>query len=250
MTPLAKPRLGLIGFGAFGRLTARHLSPWFDIHAHDPAATDADGHATLTDLAAAAACPTIILAVPVEALAATLTEIRPHLRPDALVIDVGSVKVKPARLMAELLPPGVRIVGTHPLFGPQSGKAGIAGLRIAVCAVRDAPDARRDARRVAAFCRRALALKVFQVSPEDHDREAATVQGLTHLIARLLLAMEPLPTRMTTTSFDRLMQAVDMVRHDSPAVFRAIERDNPFAAEIRNRFFALADAARGELDGE
>ncbi|PZN95985.1 MAG: prephenate dehydrogenase/arogenate dehydrogenase family protein, partial [Alphaproteobacteria bacterium] len=145
-----KEKLGLIGFGAFGRLTARHLSPWFDIHAHDPAATDSDGHATLTDLATAAACPTIILAVPVEALAATLTEIRPHLRPDALVIDVGSVKVKPARLMAELLPPGVRIVGTHPLFGPQSGKAGIAGLRLAACEVRG----KRDARRVAAFCRR------------------------------------------------------------------------------------------------
>ncbi len=245
MTPLAKPRLGLIGFGAFGRLTARHLSPWFDIHAHDPAATDGDDHATLTDLATAAACPTVILAVPVEALKATLIAVRPHLRPDALVIDVGSVKVKPARLMEELLPPGVRIVGTHPLFGPQSGKHGIAGLRLAVCEVRGA----RDARRVAAFCRRALALKVFQVSPEDHDREAATVQGLTHLIARLLLAMEPLPTRMTTASFDRLMQAVDMVRHDSPAVFRAIERDNPFAAEVRNRFLALAEAARQDLDG-
>jgi prephenate dehydrogenase len=245
VTPLAKPRLGLIGFGAFGRLTARHLSPWFDIHAHDPAATDGDDHATLTDLATAAACPTVILAVPVEALKATLIAVRPHLRPDALVIDVGSVKVKPARLMEELLPPGVRIVGTHPLFGPQSGKHGIAGLRLAVCEVRGA----RDARRVAAFCRRALALKVFQVSPEDHDREAATVQGLTHLIARLLLAMEPLPTRMTTASFDRLMQAVDMVRHDSPAVFRAIERDNPFAAEVRNRFLALAEAARQDLDG-
>ncbi len=241
-----KEKLGLIGFGAFGRLTARHLSPWFDILAHDPAASGGDDHATLTDLNAAAACPTVILAVPVEALEATLIAIRPHLRPDALVIDVGSVKVKPARLMEDLLPPGVRIVGTHPLFGPQSGKAGIAGLRLAVCEVRG----KRDARRVAAFCRRALALKVFQVSPEDHDREAATVQGLTHLIARLLLAMEPLPTRMTTASFDRLMQAVDMVRHDSPAVFRAIERDNPFAAEVRNRFFALADAARGDLDAE
>ncbi len=239
-----KEKLGLIGFGAFGRLTARHLSPWFDIYAHDPAASGGDGHATLTDLAAAAACPTVILAVPVEALEATLIAIRPHLHSDAQVIDVGSVKVKPARLMAELLPHGVRIVGTHPLFGPQSGKAGIAGLRLAVCEVRG----KREARRVAAFCRRALALKVFQVSPEDHDREAAVVQGLTHLIARLLLAMEPLPTRMTTASFDRLMQAVDMVRHDSPAVFRAIERDNPFAAEVRNRFFALADAARGDLD--
>lgn len=239
-----KAALGLIGFGAFGRLTARHLSAWFDILAHDPAATDGEGVATLTDLATAAACPTVILAVPVEALAATLDAIRPHLAADALVVDVGSVKVKPARLMAEGLPEGVRIVGTHPLFGPQSARDGVAGLRIAVCEIR----ATRDARRVAAFCRRALRLKVFQVSPEDHDREAATVQGLTHLIARVLLAMEPLPTRMSTASFERLMQAVDMVRHDSPAVFRAIERDNPFAAEVRERFFALAEAARGELD--
>ncbi len=243
---VAKEKLGLIGFGAFGRLTARHLSPWFDILAHDPAATPGvgggEGVATLTDLTTAAACPTVVLAVPVEALEATLIAIRPHLAPGALVIDVGSVKVKPAQAMDALLPPGVRIVGTHPL-GPQSGKDGIAGLRIAICEVRGG----KDARRVAAFCRRALGLKVFQVSPEDHDREAATVQGLTHLIARVLMAMEPLPTRMTTASFDRLMQAVDMVRHDSPAVFRAIERDNPFAAEVRERFFALAEGARGEL---
>lgn len=236
-----REELGLIGFGAFGRLTARHLSVWFDILAHDPAASDGEGLASLTDLATAAACPTVVLAVPVEALETTLIAIGPHLAPDALVVDVGSVKVKPARAMDELLPPGLRIVGTHPLFGPQSGKDGIAGLRIAVSEVRGA----KDARRVAAFCRRALRLKVFQVSPEDHDREAATVQGLTHLIARVLMAMEPLPTRMTTASFDRLMQAVDMVRHDSPAVFLAIERDNPFAAEVRERFFALADAARG-----
>ena len=237
----AKPRLGLIGFGAFGRLTARHLSPWFDILAHDPGANDGARVATLTDLATAAACPTVILAVPVEALEATLIAIRPDLAPGALVIDVGSVKVKPAQAMDDLLPPGVRIVGTHPLFGPQSGKDGIAGLRIAVCEVRGLSDARR----VAAFCRLALGLKVFLVSPEDHDREAAVVQGLTHLIARVLMAMEPVPTRMTTASFDRLMQAVDMVRHDSPAVFRAIERDNPFAAEVRERFFDLADQARG-----
>ena len=238
----SRPQLGLIGFGAFGRLTARHLSAWFDILAYDPAAGDGQGLARLTTLEAAAACPVVVLAVPVGVLAETVAAIAPHLMPGALILDVGSVKVKPAQAMAELLPPGVRIVGTHPLFGPQSGKDGIAGLRIAICEVRGG----KDARRVAAFCRRALGLKVFSVSPEDHDREAATVQGLTHLIARVLMAMEPLPTRMTTASFDRLMQAVDMVRHDSPAVFRAIERDNPFAAEVRERFFALADEARGE----
>jgi len=238
-------RLGLIGFGAFGRLTARHLSERFEILAYDPVATDDLGLVQLTGLAEAAACPIVILAVPVEALEATVKAIAPHVAPNALIIDVGSVKVLPARLMAEGLPQGVRLVGTHPLFGPQSGKDGIAGLRIAVCPINDD----RAARRVAAFCRKILGLKVFAVSPEDHDREAAVVQGLTHLIARVLLAMEPLPSRMTTASFERIMQAVEMVRHDSPAVFRAIERDNPFAAGVRERFFALADEARAELDG-
>ena len=239
----ARPALGLIGFGAFGRLTARHLSDRFDILAHDPAATDGEGGARLTGLATAAACPVVILAVPVEAMADSIAAIGPHLTPGALVIDVGSVKVLPARLMDQGLPDHVQIVGAHPLFGPQSARDGVAGLRIAVCPVRDP----RPARRVAAFCRKALGLKVFLVTPEDHDREAAVVQGLTHLIARVLLDMEPLPTRMTTASFDRIMQAVEMVRHDSPAVFRAIERDNPFAADVRDRFFALADQARADL---
>jgi prephenate dehydrogenase len=199
--------LGLIGFGAFGRLIARHLSDRFEILACDPAAIDDMGVVSLTDLATAAACPIVILAVPVEAMQATVAAIAPHVLSDAVVIDVGSVKVLPARLMAEGLPRGVRIVGCHPLFGPQSGKDGIEGLRIAVCPINDDPTARR----VAAFCRAVLGLKVFLVSPEDHDREAAVVQGLTHLIARVLLAMEPLPTRMTTASFERIMQAVEMV---------------------------------------
>lgn len=237
-------RIGLIGYGAFGRLTARHLAPWFEVLAFDPAASQDDGPARRVDLAAAAACPTVILAVPVEALSKTLDAVAPHLMPGAVVIDVGSVKVLPARLMADRLPTHVEAVGTHPLFGPQSARDGVAGLRIAVCPVRGD----RVARRVAAFCRHALKLKVFQVTAEDHDREAAVVQGLTHLISRVLVSMEPLPTRMTTASFERIMQAVEMVRYDSPAVFRAIERDNPYAAEVRQRFFALADQARADLD--
>jgi prephenate dehydrogenase len=241
-----RPALGLIGYGAFGRLTARHLAAWFDVLAHDPAATDAEDTARLTDLATAAACPVVVLAVPVEGLAGTLAAIGPHLQAGALVIDVGSVKVGPARLMADHLPAHVHAVGTHPLFGAQSARDGIAGLRIAVCPVRGD----RVARRVAAFCRHALKLKVFRVTPEDHDREAAMVQGLTHLISRVLLSMEPLPTRMTTVSFERIMQAVEMVRYDSPAVFRAIERENPFSAEVRNRFFDLAEQARADLDGK
>ena len=72
-------------------------------------------------------------------------------------------------------------------------------------------------------------------------------KSITHLIAKVLVAMEPLPTRMTTRSFDLLMEAVGIVRHDAPGVFQAIEQLNPYAADVRHRFFALAAQLDADL---
>jgi prephenate dehydrogenase len=169
--------------------------------------------------------------------------LRPHLAPGAIVIDVGSVKIEPMRIMLAELPAHVEIIGTHPLFGPQSAKDGVADHRIAWCAVRG-----RSAGRIAAFLRRVLKLHVIRTTPDAHDRQMAVVQGLTHLIAKVLVRMEPLPSRMTTKSFDLILQATDMVRHDAPTVYEAIERANPHAAGVRERFFALAEEVRASLE--
>ena len=59
--------------------------------------------------------------------------------------------------------------------------------------------------------------------------------------------MEPLPDQITTRSFDLLREAVEMVRHDAPEVFDAIERLNPYASDVRRRFFDLASALDAEL---
>ncbi|SFM43187.1 prephenate dehydrogenase [Methylobacterium pseudosasicola] len=240
-----RPTIGIIGFGAFGRLITQYLAPHAALRVYDPRSAEPDAQtygAVRTDLAAAARCPVVILAVPVSRLAEVVAAIAPHLRPGTLVVDVGSVKMEPVAIMRAGLPADVEILGTHPLFGPQSAADGIAGLKIAVC-----PVSGRRGRRAAAFLRKVLKLKVIVTTPEAHDREAAAVQGLTHLIARVLVAMEPLPTHMTTRSFSLLMQAVDMVRHDAPEVFEAIERSNPFAAEIRQRFFELAAQVEADL---
>jgi prephenate dehydrogenase len=242
----ARQSLGIIGFGAFGRLIAQHLQSHFRLYAYDPAPPPAaylgTHDVTMTTLAEVAACPIVVLAVPVSRLADTVAAIRSDLAPGSLVLDVGSVKVIPAEIMRQGLPDHVDIVATHPLFGPQSARDGIRGLKIAVCPIRGGRGPR-----VAAFLRRALALDVIVTTPEAHDREAATVQGLTHLIAKVLVQMEPLPTRMTTRSFDMLMEAVGMVRHDAPEVFQAIERTNPYSREVRRRFFDLASALDAEL---
>ncbi len=68
-----------------------------------------------------------------------------------------------------------------PLFGPQSANGGLSGLRFVVCPVRGG-----RYEQVAAFGR-LLGLKVTVTTPEEHDREMAYVQALTHLIGRSLV---------------------------------------------------------------
>ncbi|UES59601.1 prephenate dehydrogenase/arogenate dehydrogenase family protein (plasmid) [Roseibium aggregatum] len=227
--------LGLIGYGAFGRLIAEHLSSHVELLIHDPRY---DGS---VDLAEVVACRIVVVAVPVACMEETLRAIAPHLRPNTLVLDVGSVKVEPARLMLELLPPHVEILATHPLFGPQSARNGLQGLKIALCPLKG-----RSYKRVAAFLKVALGLDVFETTPDAHDRDAALSQGLTHLIAKVLVKMGPLPRMTTTRSFDLLNEAIEMVRHDPPELFDAIEGLNPYASGVRRRFFDLAS----ELDIE
>jgi prephenate dehydrogenase len=229
------PRIGLIGLGAFGRLIAAHLGARFPLLGYDPAPPAALKGVIAATLAETAACDVVILAVPVPALREVLRAIRPHLRPGALVLDVGSVKVLPAQIMREELPEHVDIVGTHPMFGPQSARGGVKGLKIVLCPIRG-----RWTRPLAGWLRQTFGLDAIIATPEQHDHDAAMVQGLTHLIAKVLVQMEPLPRAMTTVSFDLLMRAVEIVRYDAPEVFYAIERMNPYVPEVRRKFFGLA----------
>lgn len=238
--------LGLVGFGAFGKLVARELGAHFDIMVCDPTYVGAvlkDGRGfAMGELRDVAGCDIVVLAVPVARMAHLCRALGPMLRPDTLVVDVGSVKIAPMQAMATHLPDHIEFLGTHPLFGPQSACDGLAGRKIALCPTRGT-----RWRGVARFLRR-LGLDVIVTTPEAHDREAAMVQGLTHLIAKVLGDMGPLPEQMTTASFDLLRAAVGMVQDDPPTVLHAIESANPYAAAVRGAFFDRADRLRQQFE--
>ena len=239
--------LGIVGFGAFGQLAALHLGQHFEITAYDPSPSVATVAQQLgvrmASLHAVSQADVVLIAAPVSSFEQVVSEIAMSCKPGALIVDVGSVKVGPADIMRRRLPKHVDIVATHPLFGPQSATTGIEGLKIAICPILG----KRHAR-LAAFLRKALGLTVIMTTPEDHDQEAAVVQGLTHLIAKVLFGMGPLPTRMTTKSFDLLSEAISMVQHDAPEVFEAIEKANPYAETVRRQFFDLASSLSVELE--
>jgi len=229
--------LGLIGFGQFGRLAARILAPHFDVLVSDQddvtEAAQALGVKT-GSIEEAAARQIVVVAVPVRAMEQTLARISPLLHAGALVIDVGSVKVAPIRWMLELLPPNVDIVATHPLFGPQSAKDGLEGLRLVVCPVRG------DKHLKLVEFAEGLGLEVNLTTGEEHDQEMAYVQALTHLIGRSLATLKIPDEQLKTPSYQHLLELCRLIGDDSFELFTAIQTLNPYAAPVADAFVAQA----------
>ncbi|MFF0952226.1 prephenate dehydrogenase/arogenate dehydrogenase family protein [Rhizobium leguminosarum] len=229
-----KISIGLLGYGNFGKLLLRNLAEDFSVQVFDPDPNAfTNGSVEFSSFAQVAKSDVVIIATPVNRLSDVVSQLAPLLKKGALVMDVGSVKVLPAKIMAENLPSHVDIICTHPLFGPQSAVRGLSGLKIALFSLRGT--------RLAVVTRylRCLGLVPLLTTAESHDRDMAVAQGLTHLIAKGLSQLEPLPSVLTTRSFDLIKSAAEMVRDDSPKVFAAIQTQNPYAKAVRAKFLAI-----------
>lgn len=232
-----RPCIGLIGFGAFGRLAGACLASHVPTLVHDPAVPGSDieaAGASPASLEDAAACDVCIMAVPVQAIERVCLQIAPLVRPGTLIVDVASIKIGPTETMRRLLPPHNDILGTHPLFGPQTvAEVGLRGQAIALCPVRID---RKRLETVRAFLAGTLGLRVVETTPDEHDRQMALVQGITHLIGHAARAMNLPELPLTTLAYQRLLQMKHNVERDSTELFEAIQTLNPYAAEARRRF--------------
>lgn len=230
--------LGIIGFGDFGRLAAAHLGARFDtgaFDAHVPAdEIAANGTRPLT-FVQAAACDVVMIAVPVQDMERVIEALAPLVKPGATVLDIASVKVLPSQWLAKHLPETVHIVPTHPLFGPQSvARDGLAGRQLVICPLRG-----EQHLKVAALGEE-MGLRIQITTAEEHDREMAYVQALTHLVGRTLSAMNIPDEMLKTQSYQHLLDLCDLLKRDSFALFSAIQTLNPYADEITQEFVARA----------
>ncbi len=233
MTPLDLD-IGILGFGHFGQLLARELRPFAQLSAFDPQAEEHAMHAlgvSAVSLEQVCKKPFVVFCIPVQSLETMLREVAPMLKPGTLVLDVCSVKMLPMSWMTDILPPYVEFIGTHPLFGPQSGKNGIAGLNIVVCQGRS-----QQYNSLVLLLKNKLGLNVLERSAENHDKQMAYVQGLTHLIGRVVNEMDIPDVEQKTPAYQFMLDIKRNLGQDSWELFLAIEQLNPFAKAVRNDF--------------
>ncbi|MBW3538356.1 prephenate dehydrogenase/arogenate dehydrogenase family protein [Candidatus Parcubacteria bacterium] len=242
--------VGVIGFGTFGRFMCSYLKPFCNIGVYDqrPLAEEAGRFGVAFEpVERLAKRPVIIIAVPVQAQEDLLRQMAPVINPLALVVDVSSVKLKPVALMEKHLPATCQILATHPLFGPFSGKHGIAGLTVITWPVRVKPETYAKAK---AFLVQTLKLVVKERSPEEHDRQMAHVLALTLFIGRALSQMQIPDSELKTATYQHLIDLENIVRADTPELFRSIQAENPFADEVRQRFLRQLQQIESEMRGE
>lgn len=139
-----------------------------------------------TNIAAVKDADLVIVCIPVGASGAVAKEIGPHLKPGAIISDVGSVKGSVLRDMAPHLPAGVHFVPAHPVAGTEySGPdAGFAELFVNKWCILTPPENvdKSAVERLAAFWR-ALGANVETMTAEHHDLVLAVTSHLPHLIA-------------------------------------------------------------------
>jgi prephenate dehydrogenase len=123
--------VGVYGLGRFGAFWAELLSRHFPVTAwsRNPDRPVPPGvkRVSLPELFEA---DVVWLCPAISSLEEVLTEIAPLVRPGQVIADTCSVKIVPAQLMERFLPPHARLLATHPMFGPDSAKAGLEGLPV------------------------------------------------------------------------------------------------------------------------
>ncbi|MBI5524242.1 MAG: prephenate dehydrogenase [Desulfarculus sp.] len=166
--PFTRPLVGIIG--GQGRM-GRWLKARLEEDGHQVRVADRGHGPPPCELAAA--CPVLILAVPVPAVAQVMAAIGPFTRTDGLLLDIASLKQAP--LEAMLAHARGEVIGGHPLCGPTAPS--LAGQVFFVCPGRGS----RWWAWLQAWLGRAGAQAV-EITAASHDRLMAQVQTLRHML--------------------------------------------------------------------
>lgn len=242
-------KLGLIGFGRFGKLIVRHLSDDFEFHVYnrtDKSREIRQNKAIPASLEEACQNDIVMLAVPISEMENALKSTKNLLKNNSIVIDVCSVKGHPVKLMKKILPKGVQILGTHPMFGPDTASESLEGRKIVLCNTRIKDKAYSQIKRFL----ESKKLNIIETTPGRHDKEIARSLVLTHFIGRALIDMKASSLQIDTKGYRDLIRILDTVKNDTWQLFEDMNRYNKYTKKIRTDFIKSVAKVDNKLESK
>lgn len=229
--------VGIIGKGNFGSFMGSHLEKHLEVSFYDKDDPD-------EQLRSVCDSDVVIFAVPFFSLEPIINKTKDLISSNSIICDVTSIKQKPLGLLKTAFPNN-QILGTHPIFGPQSGKNGITGLPIVLSNISCTEGVYALIKQ---FLASKLELKVIEQTPDQHDQEMAYIQGLAHFVGRALKNLDIKDYETSTFSYHQLVELTDLLKDDSWELFRTIQEANPYAQEVRDSLRAELDSLEKKLE--
>jgi prephenate dehydrogenase len=188
----------------------------------------------------------VLFAVPISATPSIINETLPLVPPNALLVDLTSLKVKPLNAMMQHRG---EVLGLHPMCAPSS--AGLLNQPVVACRG-------RCAQRSQAFLELlgALGARVIEMEAERHDRLMAVVQGLNHfysiafahaLKALGLSAKDTL--QVASPVYELRMDLIGRILAQSPGLYVDIERENPYVPDALKAYLESLEIFKARIEG-
>lgn len=224
-----------MGFGRFGKTLYRLIKDDFFITLFDKDIKTITGEFSKNtkitkDISKIYQSEVIFFAIPISSFENVISGHRKYFNKDQLLIDVLSVKMHPAKVFKKYLKGGkIQALLTHPMFGPDSSKNGFESLPIII-------DKFMTNNTNLEFWKnyfKSKNLSVIEMSAKDHDKMAASSQGLTHFIGRLLDAYHFKKTPIDSLGTKKLLEIVEQTCNDTWQLFTDLQHFNPYTKQVR-----------------
>ncbi|MAJ43345.1 MAG: prephenate dehydrogenase [Candidatus Marinimicrobia bacterium] len=220
-------KIGIIGFGRFGKVLAQILQKGFDTFVYDLNSKEQHDRVIFTSLENILKMETIFICVPIRELKNVIQNIRLKLNLNTTIIDVCSVKLYPKEIMEKYLPENIGYIASHPLFGPDSFSFN-KNLKMMMSPEKDI----YNVFEYWADFFRGQGIEIINITPDMHDKLAANSQGITHFIGRSLTYFGAKRTIIDTKGFRSLLNLMEQTCNDTKELYEDLQVYNPYTKEM------------------
>jgi len=250
MKPIQKKTIGVIGFGNFGKVICTHLFPRNKIFIltnnlnSSLLPPNGEGVDNLTDLVMKS--DIIIPAIPINKFEEVIRNIAPKMK-DKILLDICSVMEFPVEIMKRILQTDVKMLATHPMFGPSSIKKNndlINNFKIVISNI--SLDEKLYQQFKDYFS--SISLNVIELNPKEHDEFSAKSQFFALVTGQIAQSLDLKKTQIDTPGANAIFDAMDYIGKDREIIEDMIKY-NRFCKKMNLDIISLLEDLGGINNG-
>lgn len=230
-------KAAIIGYGKFGKVVDTVLQKTdYTIDIFDPHVEDERINTSLEQTLLDAEI--IIISVPLEHFESSIKNIAQHITSGQTIIEVCSTNIYPKEIMLKYLPEDIHIIGSHPMFGPQTlafNNDCLDGFNIVIENIRCGHEVYDT---LCTFLNNQNC-NVIEMTADEHDKRAAKFHFLAQLVGNSLVPLQLEQTNIDTVSYEFLFNFMKRLDPD-PELLQMMYTYNPYSkkylAEYKQSF--------------